>query len=293
MSEVTGSAAETSSTAEASAEGGDNAEIAESNAQGAKTQASKAPEAPKKYVVKIDGKEAEVDEKELIKSYQLAKTSYQRMAEANKARQEAESLLKQVEEDPIKFLQHRNKNVRDAAEKYLYEELKKEQMTPEQRELAEYKAKVAQIEKEKAEAQKQEEDRAFQAEQQRVAQEMDKALTEALSKSNLPKKAFTVGRIAYIMESALNNGIDLPIEDAIEHYKQSYGNDAIEYLSTYEGDELLNALGKDLLNKIRKADIGRIKSTPTQKEARTSSKPQSNSGKQKMTFEQMLEKIKQ
>jgi len=295
MSDSSAPASTGSEAVSSAPEAGNNIEAAGGNAQGAKTQAKaaapQATEAPKRYVVKVDGKETEVDEKELIKSYQLAKTSYQRMAEANKAKQEAEGLLKQVEEDPLKFLQHRNKNVREAAEKFLYEELKKEQMSPEQRKLAEYEQKLAAIEKEKEEARTQEESKKFQEEQQRYAQELDKQLTDALNKANLPKKAHTISRIAYIMESALSNGIDLSVDEAIDYYNNIYSNDIKEYISTLKGDSLLSFLGKDILNEIRRADVGRIKN-PIQKEARKAEGKAPQNGKRKMTFDEMLNQLK-
>jgi len=90
----------------------------------------------RKYKVKLDGKEVEVDEDELINSYQLRKVSDQRLQEGVKARRQAEAFLQMLKADPRKVLSDPRIgiDVKKMAEDIIYENLQQEMMTPENNE---------------------------------------------------------------------------------------------------------------------------------------------------------------
>ena len=121
-------------------------QVAEELSKEAVVEKVKDPTHPQKrlYRVKIDGQEMEVDESELLAGYQRAKAANKRFEEAAKQRKQAEHFLKLLRTDPVKVLQHPEvgHDVRQLAEDYLAEIIKKEKMSPEEREKAELKEKL-------------------------------------------------------------------------------------------------------------------------------------------------------
>ena len=59
----------------------------------------------RKLKVKIDGKEVEVSESEVIANYQQGKVASQRFQEASKMRKEAEAILQYAKSNPKEFFE--------------------------------------------------------------------------------------------------------------------------------------------------------------------------------------------
>lgn len=294
MGGTQGSGQPTNMGAEASSSPQDNA----GDAQEASTpvDSKKSTPAPKIYKVKVDGQELEVSETDLLKDYQLKQASNKRMQEASQLKKEYNEIMGLFEKNPKEALKKieksKNPKLREAVEDYLLEYIKMEQMDPRERALMEKDAKLREYE-EKERAREEEQRQAEQARlDSETEQRMSNEVVAALEKSNLPATAFTVQKVAFKMLAALENDMDMTVDEAVQSVEEDELGGYKSALSKLEGERLLQILGDEVAEKIRKADLGRLKSTPTsakQKTAQSASKPQAANGKkQKMTFDELM-----
>lgn len=224
----------------------------------------------KKYKVKIDGQEMEVTEKELLSGYQRATAAQKRFDDAAKMRKQNEQFINLLKKDPVKVLSHPDigHDVRKLAEEYLAGELRKESLSPEQRELEELRTKLRESEekdKAAAETAKQQE---FQKLQSYYEEDYTSKIVKALETSGLPKTPSTVSRMAQYMLRANEQGYEVEPTDVVTLVKEDYMGDVKALFGSLDGDTLISLLGKDVVNKIKKTEIEKIKSktpaNPTQ-----------------------------
>lgn len=212
----------------------------------------------RKYKVKIDGVDQEVDEDELIRGYQLRKVSDQRLQEGVKARKQAEAFLQMLKSDPRKVLSDPRLGIdaKKIAEDIIYEQLQQEMMTPEQRELAEYKRKVHEYEAHQQRIQQEEAQK--QAEmlhtQQRDAYVKD--ISDALANAGLPKNDYTVNRVVHEMTKAINAGFsNVSAQDVIDLVHAQFIKDTKALYGSSNEETLMKLLGDEVASKIRNYDI--------------------------------------
>lgn len=256
-------------------------------------------EAMKKYKVKIEGEEIEVDESELISGYQLRKASDKKFQEAAMYKKQAEEFVKLLKTDPIKVLKdpRLGHDLRKLAEDYLIQELNEEMMDPKEKELRDAKAKLQAFEEEKRRIQEEEQTRQQEELKQKYAQDYVQSFTKALDQSGLPRTEHTVKRMAYYMHQAVKRGLSLQPTDVVDLVKQDYINEQKALYSNLDGDTLLQILGEDIAGKIRKSDIQRLKNpkqTPIQRTTSQASVPdrKPSKGMSKDEWKSKLEKLK-
>ena len=240
-----------------------------------------AEEAMKKYKVKVDGEEREVDEKELISNYQLRKASDKKFTEANQARKQAEEFVRLLKTDPAKVLSHPSigADVKKFAEDYLLKELQTEMMTPEQKEIAEYKHKLALYEEQEKKTKADSEQKAKEEVNLKYAEDYNKQITGALETSGLPKTEFTVQRMIYYMHNALSKGYELEAKDVTDLVKRDYIEDTKALYSGLDADALINIIGPEVAKKLRKYDLDKIKTPKNNITDTTNVKPKEGSGR--------------
>lgn len=227
-----------------------------------------AKEAARKLKLKINGREREYDEQEVVRLAQLSAGAHEKFAEAAEMRKQAEQFFETLLKDPKSVLLHpelRDRiNMRQIAEEFLGAELQKEMMSPEQRELEELRAFKRQQDEAKAAQEHEQLTKTQQAEmqalQQRAAQEYDRKISEVLSQSNLPKNAYTVKRVAELLHGALTKGYDLDVQTAVDIVRDGYVTDLQSLVGGLDGEPLVKFLGDDLVKKLRKYDLQRLKS---------------------------------
>ncbi len=250
--------------------GGDpGAPKADANATqaGAAAAEAAAKEAARKLKLKVNGREMELEEGEVVRRAQLASAADEKFREAAEMRKQAEQFFKALLEDPKAVLMHpdiRDRiNFRALAEEYLGAELQKEMMTPEQRELEELRQYKKQQDDARQRSEQEQLTRTQQEEmtrlQQRAAQEYDKKITEVLAQSDLPKTAYTVKRVAELLHGALQKGYDLDIQTAVDMVREGYMTDVQALVGGLEGESLVKLLGGDIVKRLRKFDLERIK----------------------------------
>jgi len=228
-------------------------------------QAAKPVEPPRRHKLKIDSREEEVDEAQVLRDAQLVRTANKRMEEVARSKNQIAKLLETIKGNPIEALMDpalglSKEQIKSVFENwYKSEFIDPEMLTPEQRKLKEYEQKekaweAARKEKEQSEAQSR-----LALEQQHWAGEYEKQIMKGLETKALPKNASTVRAMAAYMQQAVNAGIEVPIETIADLVHNDKVTDAKSILGSMDGDQILKFVGEEIVNKIRKADLARLR----------------------------------
>ena len=216
---------------------------------------TKAETVARMYKVMVDGQEMEVDEKELTRGYAHNKAASKRMEEAAMSRKEAEQVLRMFKENPKQAFQMLGTDARKFAEDLINDELREAMLSPEQRELKQYKSQVAQFESERRTAQEQYEREQMENEINRQAESIQTEIIGTLETAGLPKTERTVGRMVYYMQSALQAGYNVTPKDIIDQVKQDYIQDFKSMLGGLSESQIELFLGTDLVRKVAKSTV--------------------------------------
>ena len=232
-------------------------------------------EPPRKIKLKLDGKDVEMLESEVVAYAQQGKVATQRFQEAAKMRAEAEEVLKFAKANPTEFFNKTGLNARQWAEEYLMKELQAEAMSPEQRKASENEEKLRKYEM----TEKQRADAALEAQKERAKQEhmlnYDQMFVKALNESGLPKNQFTIKRMAELQLINIKNKYDLSATQLAKLVREDFAAEQKSIMGGLDGDQLLDFLGADLVKKLSKAQIAKLKAKaqPGAKSAQTNSLP--------------------
>ncbi len=218
--------------------------------------------------ITIDGKKQRVTTDQLLKMAELGGAANRRFEEAAKMRKEAEAIISRSRnpKDAIKQLSDpklglKKEEIAAAMEEWYTENVIAEsEMTPEQREHAAAKRRLAEYDqKEKAEA-----DRlAAEQEQAKDAAEIKKVqqeIIDTLEESGLPKTGFVVSRMAHWIRVNENKNLNAPRSLLIEQVRGEMRNNLLGLTEAADGEMLVNLLGEGTVKKLRKYDLDQIRS---------------------------------
>lgn len=226
------------------------------------------PQSIKKMLkAKVDGQEIDVEEAEAIAAWQKKEASNRRFEEASKMKKQSEQLIKLLQsskDDPRvleQILAHPSigASFKDIAEKYLYDIIQKEQMSPEQRELMELREEKEKARLEKEEREEEERQQAFSKLEQEYTQSYQTDIIDTLEKSGLPKTEQTIGRMARYMLMGLQRGVTLKAADIVELVREDYIKDIKGLFGNLNPEKVFEFLGDDVAKKLRKADLAKLK----------------------------------
>lgn len=198
----------------------------------------------------------------LTKQLQLAKASQRAMQENSSFKSQVEQFFKGFKSDTKAALLEMGIDPKKFAAEVIEEEIKKSQLSPEQRELEELKAEKKKREedykKEKEENDRKEKERLQTQEYERI----DNLMTSALDKSSLPKEPYIIKKIADYMMTGLKNKVDLSPEDVLPLVEEEIKKDIQSLIKALGEDKVEEFVGKEVFNKIRKKNIAKAKQTP-------------------------------
>jgi hypothetical protein len=224
--------------------------------------------APKKiYKLNVNGKDMEYDasnEDKLKADLQKVFGIEEKARTAAQKADMAEKLMGMLQSDPLGFEKQCKLVGIDAtklATEILYNQLRLQNMTPEQRELEDYKQREAEA---KALKEQQEAD-AKVAESQRKTQEwaqkFEKECEAALNANKIPKTRLSLALIAQYIDSGLAEKKDYTVEQVLPYVARDLKEIHRSTMESLDGDDLLAYVGETLSNKIAKARVDRYKRT--------------------------------
>lgn len=247
---------------------------------------------PELYEVRANNKTLKLTLDELRQRASLATAADERFQSAAKMMKQVEGLTSKLK-NPDQVIQAlmdpslglSKEQVRSSFEKwYASEFIDAEQnkdgtpLTPEQRELREYKAKVQAFEEEKKKLAEQDVTRQREEMVAQSREELQKTLIDALETGKLPKTNFTLRRLAYWVERNQQNGFDAPIDVLVGQVKNE-AKYLREMAEASEGEQLVELLGDTILKKLRSYDLEQLRkmrATPQQdtRQIQTQATPQ-------------------
>lgn len=217
-----------------------------------------AQKAARKYKLKVDGVEEEVDldsldDASLVKELQMAKAARKRMQEAAEVRKSFKSFMEQLQKDPISTLKAKELggiDIRKQIEEQILREYEESQLPQEQRQLREMERKLQEREAQLRaieEAQQAHAEAAFNA---RVEQETEAELMEALGNSDLPKNRETLAIMAQVAKLNLEHGIELTPQQLAAETKARIARMHGAITNVYKGEALIKHLGDDVVKEV-------------------------------------------
>lgn len=229
---------------------------------------------PKKFKVKVDGVESEVDEAELIKGYQLEQAARKRLTEASKQMKTLEDALRVGREEPLQLLEWLGLEPEKFIKEYVMNKVEESKLSPEQRELRQLRKEKERIDAERQEAEKQRQEAERQKHFQETGDALEDEILEALG--NMKANKHMIAQVANIMLVGLNQGKTISAKEAvarIQNDTQSLLNSALE---SDDVDKFINSLPREARSRLQKAlakqHIAKQKVTATSRHSDKSSK---------------------
>lgn len=229
------------------------------------------PKPPKMRKIKVDGKEEFVNEDDVFRDYQKYKAADKRMAEAAKLRQESEDRWRKLKDDPYSVLSdpELGLNPNELAEQWLTRQLQEElEVDPRDKEMRELQKRLEEYQKRDQEKEEQEKmterERFIESRKEAIQKTLVEAMEASILSKNPETQAAMLREMALYMRAAKEQGEEVTAQDIVEHIQSSRFNQYHTLANQFEGDELINFLGEAVVNKIRKADLERLRSKRAQ-----------------------------
>lgn len=221
-------------------------------------QETAAEKAARRYKLKVDGVEEEVDldaldDASLVKELQMAKAARKRMQEAAEVRKSFKTFMEQLQKDPLSTLKAKELggiDVRKMVEDQILREYEESQLPQEQRQLREMERKLQEREQQLQaieDAQRQQAEAAFNA---RVEQETEAELMQALEASDLPKNRETLAILAQVAKLNLQHGLELTPQQLAAEAKARIQRMHGIVTKSLKGETLVKHLGDDVVKEI-------------------------------------------
>jgi hypothetical protein len=214
----------------------------------------------KKFKLKVNGKDIEVSEADLVRNAQIGMSAEEKFKSAAKIKKDAEMVIHLLKTNPWAVLSHPSigHDPRKMSEEFLMDVYNDEKLTPEQREAKMNQKKLRELELEKQARQKEEEERKISELQQIYQVEYQRDIIGALEKSQLPKTPNIVRRISGYLYDALERGIQLKAIDVIDLVREDLVNEFKTFTGGMESDILMQIVGEEGAKKIREYEMKRV-----------------------------------
>ncbi len=226
------------------------------NIAGAAPGETKSETLARMYKVNVDGQESEVDESELLRGYSHNKAAEKKMQEAANSRKEAETVLRMFKEDPKQAFKILGADARAFAEMIINDELTEAMLSPEQRELRDYKRDLEKYQNSEKQAREEYEKEQYDAGMAQYTEQIQSQIITSLGSAGLPNTDRTIGRMAHYMQAAIAAGYEnVTPADVIEHVKNDYIADFKSFMGGMTEDQIEMFLGADVMRKAAKATV--------------------------------------
>lgn len=230
------------------------------------------------WVLKVGDKEHRIDPKDTDKIKQLVQKGLgadSKFQEAAQARKQAESLIKDLQQDPIKVITHpalgldKQKLVerllsdpksgvdrRSIAERILLEEYSND-ADPQGAELRRLQQENETYRQQQERDRQQQEHDRREREAEATRQRITADIVDALENSTVPKNDWTVKRMAQYLKAAIAKGIRVTPRDVIKYVENDWRGFTKEALKSIPQDKLLDELPEGLADTIRRENLKR------------------------------------
>lgn len=216
--------------------------------------------------LKVGGKEIEVDEDELVKRAQMGYSAEEKWQEASKMRKQVESFITMLQNDPAQALEKMGFDVDAMAEQRIQQRIEEMKKSPEQLELERIRRENETIKAERERERNELQQREVQRMQEQYAVQIENDINSALDAPDfgLPKSPYFVKRIADVMIYGLKNNKEISAKRAAEIVRNEVKEELQQMYQMTPDEVFEQMIGKDRLNKYRRAKITKAKPKSTQ-----------------------------
>lgn len=229
------------------------------------------------FMIKVNGKEQKAtidlnDHERIKKALQLEAASgeaFQSAAALRKQQQEMENnlaeFIEELKSNPLAVLQHEGLgvDVRKMVEAYLQAEIDRSQKSPEQLQLEEAQAQLAQYQEEKKAMQEANDKAKQQMLNQEAAQQLEAEIADVIEKGELPKSKYISQKLTDLAYIAYSNGVDLSIAEIAPLVKKQYLEDMKDMLGISSDEIVEGLLGKERIRAMRNKQLQAVKAPGT------------------------------
>lgn len=234
--------------------------------------------------LKLDGQDLDLSEEEVIQLASLSAGAQKRFQEAAMQRKQNEDLVAYLKANPAEAMKKLGLDPRKFSEEFLVDALKKEAESPEAKKIREAEERIKgyeEKEKQQLEARQKweaeqkalQEKAAADAKQKEIIERYDRVFTEALEKSGCQKNQYTVKRMADLQRINLKKKLDLSADSLAKIVREDVENEVKHHVNDRTGEQLMEFLGADIIKKITKAQIAKLKGAPSNFGGNTSTTP--------------------
>ena len=221
----------------------------------------------RKLKAKVNGKEREVYEDDLLRDYQKYSSADEKLREAAQKKKDIDAFYERLESDPESILSDPRLpiNKQELAMKWLTEQIEQEvkyadpkdrEMDELRRELDKFKNRDREVEETK---QQQEHRQLVESRREAIATTLSEAMALSPLSKNPEVAAQTLREMALHMRLCKDAGYEVSPQELAQHVERKNLQSYQVVAGKLEGDELISFLGEEIVQKIRRADLSRIK----------------------------------
>jgi hypothetical protein len=199
----------------------------------------------------------------LTKQLQLSKAAQRAMQEKSTFEKQVGQFFQDMKSNTKAKLLELGIDPREFAAQVIEEEIKKAQMSPEQLKQMEMEQELNRLREESRLKEEQFNQRELERVRAIEFEKIDTQMTQALDRSDLPRKPYVVRKMAEYMLIGANNGIELTPEDVLPIVRQELLSDLQEIINTLPEDKAEEFIGKEVLNRFRKKNLAKAKQPTT------------------------------
>lgn len=224
---------------------------------------------PRRFRLNVDGEDRELDESQLAREIARLQKDYsadKRFKEAAEMRKRAEDRERLLKEKPWDVIREHGHDPRALAEQYLYEEVQRAQMSPEQRAIAERDAKLREYETREQTRARAEQEAKTQQEVAHHQRQYEQTFVKALEHVGIgldgsdPLAPWALQQMAMLEQANADAGYNAPPELLAEALQEQMTRASTLYLGKLDGEPLLGALEKidpEMVKRINAATVAR------------------------------------
>lgn len=219
------------------------------------------------WKLKVYDKEVEFDasdETKVQQAVQKGLAADKVFADSSKIKKQAENFVRALRTNFEEVLQHKSLGIEEArirkfCEDYLYEKVRHEQMSPEEKAHAQEKQELEIYRREKAQREAEEKARAKEENTSKLRGDWEKKFIKVLEEADFPATDWSVSRMAYWMKVASARGHKhIQPADVVDLVREDWTRAQSSMYSKMSDSQLLTLLGKENIDRVRKANLARL-----------------------------------
>jgi hypothetical protein len=222
---------------------------------------------PQYRKIRAGDEELTLSDEDIAREYKKWKGADSKFREAAQARQSVEQFMKALQEDPESVLSDPRLPLdrKKLAEKWLVQQIEDElkPKDPRDQKLTEMERRLKEYEEKEQAKVKEQEDKATSEARQKSMEKIGSVLREAGKLTHLSahpeSEAALIREMALYMRAATERGEKVSPQELVEHIHNSRFQQFYTLANQFEGEELLEFLGEEVVRKLRKADLARLK----------------------------------